>query len=347
MKTDKNMQFYELLRNFLTEYLLVKRNFSPKTVRAYKQSLNLYRTYFSNVKGIHFGEMDFTCFSKDDVYSFLTWLKQERGCAPQTQNLRLAAIKSFLRFCGEEDVQLMATYLSVAGIHEFKTQKQQRIEYLTQPQLKLLFKTPDVGTSKGRRDRFFLIIAYETGARLDELVNLRLSDIIRANGFVTIRILGKGSKLRYVPLDPTTVKHLDAYIKEFHSTSTKEAYLFFTLHDGQHTQMKPGTVDYMMKKHGAAAHEADDSFPSGLHCHMLRHSIAMAMLKKGIPISYIRDFLGHSSIETTTIYSHADDEMIASALASIEHEPSEDDSKRLSKDWKGKEEYLLQYCGLL
>ncbi len=111
--------------------------------------------------------------------------------------------------------------------------------------------------------------------------------------------------------------------------------------------MKPGTVDYMMKKHGASAHELDNNFPAGLHCHMFRHSVAMAMLKKGVPISYIRDFLGHSSIETTTVYSHADDEMIAAALASIDHDNIIDQSNLVVKGWKGNEEYLLKYCGLV
>lgn len=346
MKNEKNLLFYELLRNFLTEYLLIQRNFSPKTVRAYKQSLNLYRIYFHDVKGIHFKDMDFTCFTKANVYDFLIWLREARGSTPQTQNLRLSAIKSFMRYCGEESAELMAQYLSVASIHEFKKQQKQRVEYLTPQQLKTLFRIPDVGLMKGRRDRFFLIFAYETGARLDELINLRLGNIVRSDGYVTIRILGKGSKLRYVPLDPATVAHLDAYLKEFHPRSEKEDNLFFTLHDGKHTQMKPGTVDYMMKKYGAMAHEVDDTIPAELHCHMLRHSIAMAMLKKGIPISYIRDFLGHSSIETTTVYSHADDEMIASALAAVDHEQTKSQSEKQDKDWKGKEDYLLCYCGL-
>lgn len=74
--------------------------------------------------------------------------------------------------------------------------------------------------------------------------------------------------------------------------------------------MKPGTVDYFLKKYGKFAHEADTAFPEGLHAHMFRHSIAMAMHKNGIHISYIRDFLGHSSIETTSVYSYSDDEPI-------------------------------------
>ena len=212
--------------------------------------------------------------------------------------------------------------------------------------MKLLFQIPDVALQKGRRDRFFLIFAYETGARLDELIHLRLSDIVRTTDYVTIRILGKRSKLRYVPLDPSAVAHLDAYLKEFHPQLQNDDYLFFTIHDGKSTQMKPGTVDYMMKKYGSKAHEIDNSIPADLHCHMLRHSIARAMLKKGVPISYIRDFLGHSSIVTTTVYSHADDEMIASALATVEHEQTKCSSESQEKGWRGKEDYLLRYCGL-
>ena len=343
MKNKNGMQFYVLLRDFLSEHLVVRRNFSPKTVRTYKQSLNMYREYCQDEKGIPFTDLGFECFTRKNIYDFLVWLKQERGCAPSTQNLRLSAIKSFLKFCGEEDIALMPLFLEVSGIHKFKEQKKERFEYLTTQQIKLLFMMPDIGTRNGRRDRFFLIFTYETGARMDELLNMKIQDIVRSDGNTTVRILGKGSKIRHIPLDDSTVKHLDTYLREFHESSQSDDYLFFTVHDGRHTQMKPGTVDYMMKKHGNAAHEAEATFPKGLHCHVLRHSIAMAMLKNGIPISYIRDFLGHSSIETTSIYSHADDEMIAEALASVEHETTP--SIPSDKKWKGKEEYLLSFCG--
>jgi len=108
--------------------------------------------------------------------------------------------------------------------------------------------------------------------------------------------------------------------------------------------MKPGTVDYFMKKYGKLAHIKDITFPENLHAHMLRHSIAMAMYKKGIPISYIRDFLGHSSIETTTIYSYADEETITKAIESVGND--ENTTTQKQKNWKGKEQYLLEFCGL-
>lgn len=341
------MYFYQLLRNFLTDYLIKRRNFSDKTVRAYRQTLNLLRNYFREEKGISFDKMDFSSFSRSSIYDFLIWLKDVRNSSTQTLNLRLSAIKSFLKYCSEEDIELMSMYLDVSSIHAFKGHKKPGVEHLTQGQLKFLFSLPDITTKLGRRDRFFLIFAYETGARMQELLNLQISCIIRSDVSVKIRIHGKGKKIRYVPLLGTTVKHLDSYLAEFHKECQIENFLFYTIHDSQHTQMKPGTVDYFMKKYGKLAHKVDNTFPEGLHAHMLRHSIAMAMYKKGIPISYIRDFLGHSSIDTTTVYSYADEETITKALEAVDHEdPTSQAITEKHKKWKGKEQYLLEYCGL-
>ena len=100
------------------------------------------------------------------------WLKETKKNSTQTLNLRLSAIKSFLKYCGEEDIELMSIYLDVSSIHVFKGTKNPCVEYLTQDQLKFLFSLPDMTTKLGRRDRFFMIFAYETGARLQELLDL-------------------------------------------------------------------------------------------------------------------------------------------------------------------------------
>ncbi|MCE5202458.1 MAG: tyrosine-type recombinase/integrase [Synergistaceae bacterium] len=241
----------------------------------------------------------------------------------------------------------MSVYLEVAGIHAFKGVKKTYAEHLTQEQLKLLFSLPDMTARIGRRDRFFMILAYETGARIQEMLDLQLNCIVRSDSSVRLRIRGKGNKVRYVPLLRATVRHLDAYLAEFHKDSPSDVFLFYTTHDRQKTQMKPGTADYFLKKYGKLAHEADDAFSENLHAHMLRHSIAMAMYKKGIPLSYIRDFLGHSSVETTTIYSYSDEETITKALESADCDAIIGALSARSKNWKGKEQYLLKYCGLI
>jgi site-specific recombinase XerD len=341
------MYFYQLLRDFLNDYLITRRNFSDKTVRAYRQSLNQLRIYLRDEKEICFEAMDFSCFSRDYIYEFLVWLRDSRKCSNQTLNLRLSAIKSFLKYCSEEDLVLMPIYLNVASIHAFKGTKKTCIEYLNPQQLKQLFAAPDITTKLGRRDRFFLIFTYETGARLQELLDIKLNCIICNDKIVKVRIYGKGSKIRYVPLMKSTVEHLEAYLSEFHKSSRGEDFLFYTIHDSKHTQMKPGTVDYFMKKYSNIAHTLDDHFPLGLHTHMLRHSIAMAMHNKGIPISYIKDFLGHSSLETTAIYSYANEETIAEALELVDHESYITDKNTHIKKWKNKEQYLMEYCSLL
>ena len=340
------MIFYQLLRDFLNDYLIARRNFSDKTVRAYRQTLNILRNYYHEEKSISFDRMDFSCFSRSGIYDFLLWLKNTHGNSTQTLNLRLSAIKSFLKYCSEENMELTSVYLEVAGIHAFKGVKKPYVEYLTQEQLKLLFSLPDMATRLGRRDRFFMILAYETGARMQELLDLRLNSIIRSDISVRVRIHGKGNKVRYVPLLGAAVKHLEAYLAEFHKDNFSEDFLFYTTHDALKTQMKPGTADYFLKKYGGLAHKTDAAFPEDLHAHMFRHSIAMAMYKKGIPISYIRDFLGHTSIETTTIYSYSDEETVTKALESVDHEGTIGTSAARSKNWKGKEQYLLDYCGL-
>jgi len=343
--TKNEMRFYRLLRDFLSDYLIRKRDLSDKTAEAYRQTMNLLRNYNREEKGVSFDKMDFSCFSRSNIYDFLLWLKDVRHNSAQTLNLRLSAIKSFLKYCGEEDIELMPLYLGAKGIHAFKGTKKPYVEYLTQVQLKLIFSTPDVTTRLGKRDRFFMIFAYETGARLQELLDLQLNSIIRSDASVQIRIHGKGNKVRYVPLIGVSVSHLDAYLDSFHRGSTRDAYLFYTIHDSKKTQMKPGTVDYFLKKYAKLAIESDAAFPVDFHAHMLRHSVAMAMYKKGIPISYIRDFLGHNSIETTSIYSYSDDETITEALEAIDHESSSDVKTPKQKNWKGNEQYLLEYCG--
>jgi len=340
------LQFYRLLRDFLADYLIRKRNYSEKTARAYRQTMNLLRNYLREEKNISFDRMSFSCFSRSEIYDFLMWLKETRRNSVQSLNLRLSAIKSFLKYCGEEDIELMPLYLDVDSIHAFKGAKNPYVEYLTQAQLKLVFSLPDITTRLGRRDRFFMIIAYETGARIQELLDLRLSSIIRTESVVRVRIHGKGDKTRYVPILGAPLAHLESYLAGFHKGSAKDAFLFYTVHDTEKTQMKPGTVDYFLKKYGKLAHEADPAFPENLHAHIFRHSIAMAMYKKGIPISYIRDFLGHTSIETTAIYSYADDETVAAALESVDHVETDDAVPTKKKNWKGQEQYLLDFCGL-
>lgn len=352
IKTE-DLHFYELLRDFFHKYLEGQRKYPATTIRNYKNSIEQFRLYLKNQKGIPFDKVGFSCFSKEIIYDFCIWLRDDQSRAVNTINLRLSALISFLRYCSEEDAGLTELYLKAKSIHRFKGQRSPKLEYLNQAQLEVLFAFPDTGTRIGRRNQYFMIHAYETGGRIEELLDMTLGDIIRNGNGIQVRLHGKGDKTRYIPFPEEAVPNLDAYLREFHPGGGRnEDYLFYTIHKNSHTQMAPRTVNSFLSGYVSELHRIDSSFPEGLHCHVFRHSIGMAMYKAGIPLSYIKDFLGHSSIESTSIYAHADTESMAAALRSVDQEalPSKDSGDAAAyqpeKKWKGKEEYLLSFCGL-
>ncbi|MDD3797108.1 MAG: tyrosine-type recombinase/integrase [Lachnospiraceae bacterium] len=351
IKKDE-LYFYEMLRDFLNKYLVVQRKFTAATIKNYTDSLEQYRLYLRSQKGIPFNKAGFHCFKKDIVYDFCIWLRDDQAKAMNTINLRLSTIKSFLCFCSEEDASLSELYLKVKSIRRFKGKTDPKLEYLQAEQLETIFAFPDTTTRNGRRNQYFMIHAYETGGRIEELVSMTLGDIIRNGTNVQIRLHGKGDKTRYNPLPSEVIPHLEAYLAEFHPNGKNEDYLFYTIHNSQHTKMAPRTVNSFLSAYAKELHENDVSFPQNLHCHVFRHSIGMAMYKAGIPISYIKDFLGHSSIDSTAIYAHADNDAMAEALRSVDQEalPEKDSHGNVifnpEKNWKGKEEYLLHFCGL-
>ena len=353
MKIKKSeLYFYEMLRDFLYKYLVIQRKFSAATVKNYTDSLKQYRQYLREQKGIPFDKAGFHCFEKEQVYDFCIWLRDEQSKAVNTVNLRRSAIRSFLCYCSEEDAALSELYLKVKSIHRFKGRTDPKVEYLSQKQLKTVFAAPDTASRNGRRNQYFMIHAYETGGRVEELVSMTLGDIIRSGKNVRIRLHGKGDKTRYNPLPADVIPHLDSYLAEFHPDGRNGDYLFYTVHNGQHTKMAPRTVNSFLSLYAKRLHGIDPSFPENLHCHVFRHSIGMAMYKAGIPISYIKDFLGHSSIDSTAVYAHADNDAMAEALRCVDQEalPVKDKEGNTvsvpEKKWKGKEEYLLHFCGL-
>ena len=341
--------FHRLLSSWLGEHLPVRVRASARTVGSYRQSMKQYAAWLRDVRGVRFDEVTFDHLSRDLVYGFLCWLRDERGLRAATINLRLSTIKSFLKYCGEEDLELAGAYLRVKSIHQFEDEGRpaaETVEYLTEPQVRALLSAPDAGTRLGRRDRFVLGVAYEAGLRVQELVDLTVGCVEREGGRTRLRVRGKGDKVRHVPLPSEFVPHLDAYLSEFHPGEPDPAeWLVYTVHRKRRTQMSTSTVDYVVKKHARAAHEADPSFPESTHEHVLRHSIATAMYRAKVPLPYIRDFLGHANLTTTMVYAHACEDGLAEAIEAASVVADESVAEEEPR-WKGREQYLMELCTL-
>ena len=344
MKPDND--FFKHVRAFLTVYLPRHRCYSQHTVKAYRDTLNLFRQFLLEEKKIAFTQIHFDHFKHELIYEFLAWLQNTRGNKASTQNHRLAALKSFLHYCALEDPALMAIYLDVQKVRAKKVVRN-RVKYMSETALKVLLAQPDPTTLHGIRDRFFMILLYDTGARIQEILDLKLRDIHLNDQTPCIYLTGKGNKMRAVPLMDKTISHLQVYLKTYHPDMDMkmDTPLFYTLIKDQQGRMSADNVSCFLKRYAKSAHQVCSEVPLGMHAHLFRHTRAMHLYQAGIPLSYIKDFLGHVSVNTTNIYASTDTSMMKAALEKI-HQNDGEYAINAEPIWQDNEELILKLCGL-
>jgi site-specific recombinase XerD len=262
--------------------------------------------------------------TKASVVEFLEWLQSERKCSDSTRNLRLVALHSFFKYVQYQNPDNLYEYQDIMSIKVKKARKKP-LSYLTVDGIKLILEQPDITTKKGRRDLALLSLMYDTGARVQEMIDLTPSAIHLDKPF-TIQITGKGNKTRIVPLLEEQVKILRNYLTEFdllkhHSRSYP---LFF---NSRHERLTRAGVTHILLKYADKARKRNPKLiPGKLSCHTLRSSKAMHLLQAGVNLVYIRDILGHASVQTTEIYARADSKLKREAIekAYIDVAPKEE-----------------------
>ncbi len=345
MRKTPDPEFFIRVRGFLTVYLPRQKGYSHHTVKAYRDSINLLREFLQNEKQIPFMDIRFELFDHVLIGEFLSWLESVRHCRASTRNHRLAALKSFLHYAAIEDPALMTTYGELQKVHVTKSPPVP-VNYLSELALKALFAQPDTETERGVRDRFLLILLYDTAARIQELLDIRLRDLTWSGTTPCVNLTGKGRKTRVAPLLSKTVDHLMFYLDRFHPESTREDHhhLFYTVIHGRAGRMSEDTAGHWIKKYGEAARTVCPEVPERVYPHLLRHTRAMHLYQAGIPLSYIKDFLGHSQIHTTDRYAFADTKMMRDALEKVTQ--SDRDTTGQHPVWDGNEALILKLCGL-
>lgn len=307
----KPTDFAMYLTKFLSNYLSVQKNLSKNTIHSYRDTFNLLIRYCHHEKSISPGKITLDLLSRELIKDFLDWLENERKCSISTRNQRLAAIHSFFRYVQCEKPSGIFHYQKVISI-PVKKGKKHVVEHLSPEAMRLLLEQPDKTTVRGRRDLTMMSILYDTGARVQELIDIRVCDII-LDSPVTIILTGKGNKTRRVPIMKNTVSLANHYIIENNLNKPwKNEYPLFT--NNQHTKLTKEGVAYIIGKYVDKAREISTIVPKKVKPHMFRHSKAMHLLQAGINLVYIRDFLGHTDIKTTEVYARSDVETKRKAL---------------------------------
>lgn len=295
MPTD----FAKCVTRFLTNHLPGERNLSPQTIKSYSFALKMYIGFLDHSAGIKPDRIELGDVSADRVMDFLVSMGE---ISPKTYNQRLSALKTFVRYAMLEYPIFILAGQRILAIPS-KRSAEKEIIYLEKDAMKALLSTPDQKNPRGRRDLAIMVLLYDTGARVQELINLKVKNI-RLMKPETVTLNGKGRKMRTVPIMPETAKILERYMLDrgfLEQLACSDLYLFNSTNRAQFT--RPG-ISKILKRHFYTARQANLSvqFPNDIHPHALRASKAIHLLESGVNIIAIRDFLGHTSVSTTQVY---------------------------------------------
>lgn len=311
----KQTDFARTLTKFLADYLPSQRNVSPNTIKSYRDTFKQVLVYYDLEIKIKPEHLTLNKINVEGITGFLLWIEKKRNVSINTRNQRLAAIHSFYRFTQSEHPEIMLECQRILGI-PFKKREKKMVEFLSQECLKCWLEQPDTSKKRERRDLTMMATLYDTGARVQELIDLKISDIRLMNP-ATITLNGKGNKRRSVPIMKKTQKLLENYMIENSLLENgKQSHpLFFN--SNKHPFTRPG-ITYILEKYLKRAKEFHSEllFPKKLNPHMIRHTKAMHLLEAGVNLIYIRDLLGHVNVTTTEIYLRANTETKRKALES-------------------------------
>lgn len=314
------------VRRFLLEHLVGERNLSVNTQRSYRDTLTMLLPLI--VARIHkpLDKLQVLDISSDDVRSFLRHLEQKRGASTSTRNQRLAAVHALARFIAGYSPQHIAWSGEIRAI-PFKKAARPLVGYLEKPEVEAILAAPRRSTEQGRRDYAVLLFLYNSGVRASELADLTIADLTPSTGSTaaSVRIHGKGGKMRQCPIWPRTSSELVRLIDGRRSTER----VFLNRRNEPITRY--GIHALVERNVVRAAKHLPTLSSKRISPHTFRHTTATHLLRSGVDINTIRSWLGHVSLDTTQIYAEVDLEMKAKALAKCDTLPTASNRKWLDK----------------
>jgi len=300
--------FFAYVNDFINDMRIDLK--SERTIESYKESLNSFRMYIyeRHSKSVDAITVDFV--SNRVIRDYIGWVGERNSIG--TRNVRLAGVKAYVKYVAFKNIELVPLQISLTDL-KHKTIHPKRNNWLDKEQILLVLEQPK-RTKIGIRDRFIMLFLFSTGARLNEMLPVKIKDVVTNGKYPYIRLVGKGSKPRIVPVPDTAfLENYEHYRQLFHADNNPDAYLFYTILRGEQDKMSEDNVQRILKKYGDAARKTNNSLPS-VHPHLFRHSYGAQMYRLGLSLPEIAKLLGHVDISTTEVYAETDIEMAAEAL---------------------------------
>ena len=314
MRSDTAMpapSFPALVQAFFAEHLTQQRALSPRTVATYRDAFMLFLAFVQRRCARAPADLKLTDITPELILAFLDHLENVRHNTVRSRNARLAALRAFLKFAAHRDVASLHVIERALGV-PMKRFERPMLEFLSREQILEVIGSPE-DSWVSRRDHLLLGLLYNTGARVSEIISVRVADVV-LEGAACVHLHGKGRKQRSVPLWRSTVREARAWLKANPCFGTTSALL-------PNRDRQPMTRSNVTQRLALAVRAAAKRNPSlanrHISPHTLRHSTAMHLLQSGVDISVIALWLGHESPTTTHHYVEADLAMKDRALSQL------------------------------
>jgi site-specific recombinase XerD len=330
----------QVLFAFFEDHLNVQKGLRPGSVRSYRDTLKLFLIYVATACRRPITRLTLSDLTSERVLEFLHMIESSRGNQVSTRNQRLAALHTFYRYLATHHTEMLAEAERVEAIPTKRTQAPNTV-YLEREQIDALFRALPRKGPFALRDRALLMLLYNSGARVQEIADLRVADV-DLDGPFRVRLHGKGDKWRSCPLWPETADLLNR-LETVHSAD-KTTPVFAS------RRLRPLTrfgIYKLVKRHTASLHSSSSSVKRcGVSPHVFRHSTAVHLLEQGVDVNVIRGWLGHVSLDTTHRYAEITLRTKQAAVAACLPPVGSSETFRPSDGWRKDQDLMKWLCSL-
>lgn len=292
----KDPNLISLTGEFMKVYLPYIRNRDDDTIASYRFSINLYMSYLKVAKGLTIVTIQSCDFNQKNIVAFMSWLVSERHNVATTVNHRLSDIRGFCRYLLKKKAITSDEYEEIREISDISDDRIIDFTWLQAEDVTCILKSVE-DNRNAIRDRFLLSLLYESGARINEILSLRLLDIKPAsNGEADVHFYGKGNKHRITPLSKEIWNQYGGYCEKYHWGQNSDDLMFYSFRNGQRNKMSSDNVSRILSDCESKVRKARPELIH-LHSHLFRRTRAMHLYQAGVPLPTISEWLGR------TIYS--------------------------------------------